>query len=333
MFGAWTSVLVYFLGKRVASETGARAGGLFAAIYPSFVFYSIVLMTDMLFFLFLLLAILQGFRYKERPTLTNLILLAALLALTTLTRSIAIVAMPISLMAVLLSSREGSKKIIHVLAFVLVAGLLFGLWMGRNYRIFHEPSLLPTKGAYNLWDTMACLPHFIADKEPNVRVREQLNVRWDVLRVQALYPNLQRLDLLFLPDKWNDTELQRSRQLTQRTVQFMLSNPLFSFIRYLKISAKMYLPFTIETESRALQWGQSVAYVFACLVGFWSYWRCRKQHRILDVIALSLLIYGLIVPFYSLQNSQRSRMPFDIMLIWLAAFGFQAISDRYFARK
>jgi len=333
IFGSWISVLIFFLGKRIASQAGALAAGLFAAIYPSFVFYSIVLMTDMLFFLLLILTILQGFRYAERPSLFNLVIVAVLIAVTALTRSVAIVVVPVILAAVLISRRSWLSRMGRAAVFAGIVGLFLGAWMARNYVVFREPLLLPTKGAYNLWDTMACLPRFISDKEKTANFREQLSRRWDISKVQALYPNLQRVDLLFLPDQWAPMEPQRARQLTQRSLEFITNNLLFSFKRYLKVAAKMYLPFMIETESRALQWGQSVAQIIAFFMGIWGWLRCRSKYPILDIIAAALILYGLIVPIYSLQNSQRSRMPFDIMFVWLAACSFQAIYERVFAKK
>jgi len=333
LFGSWLCVLVYHLARRMASEKVSLAAGLFAGIYPSFVFYSVVLMTDMLFFFFLLLCLLQGFRYVEKPSNQNLLLLAVLFALTALTRSVAIVAVPIIFAALLLARRPWKDKMAHALLFAVSLTVFFGAWMYRNYRTYNMPILLPTKGAYNFWDTMACLPRLLGERGLLPRSLKAMDLNWDFQKVEKALPDLNRLDLLWLPDQWAATEPERAQQLTRQTTAFLTANPGYAVNRYLQVAAKMYLPFRIETDSRALQWGQGIAYLLALLAGVWGWIRRRRDHAILNIIAISLLIYGLIVPIYSIQNSQRSRMPLDIMLIWLAACGFQAIYDRLFAPK
>jgi 4-amino-4-deoxy-L-arabinose transferase-like glycosyltransferase len=333
ILGSWWCVLIYYLARRIARPEGALIAGLFAGLYPSFVFYSIVLMTDMLFFFLLLLTILQGFRYLERRTVWNLAWLAMLLAITTLTRSVAIVAAPLVFVALLLSRTSWRVRLGNIFVLAAVLALFFGAWMWRNYRVFHQPLLLPTKGSYNFWDSMACLPRLIGEKEKWVRAREHLTTRWDLKKVDETFPELKRRDLLFLPKEWAAKEPQRAQQLTQHTMNFLAANPVYAIKRYLKVAAKMYLPFTIETNSRALQWGQGLAYLAILWAGLWGWWRCRTEYPILSVVALSLVIYGFIVPIYSIQNSQRSRMAFDAMLLWLAAYTFQAIYNRLWAKN
>ena len=160
-----------------------------------------------------------------------------------------------------------------------------------------------------------------------------MDLNWDFQKVERALPELNRLDLLWLPDQWAATEPERAKQLTRQTTAFLMANPGYAVKRYLRVAAKMYLPFRIETNSRALQWGQGITYLLALLAGVWGWIRRRADHAMLNVIAISLLIYGLIVPIYSIQNSQRSRMPLDIMLIWLAAYSFQTIYDRLLVRK
>jgi 4-amino-4-deoxy-L-arabinose transferase-like glycosyltransferase len=333
LFGSWLCVLVYHLARRIASENASLAAGLFCGIYPSFVFYSVVLMTDMLFFFFLLLCLLQGFRYMAKPNLPNLILLAVLFALTAMTRSVAIVAAPIIFISLLLTGKRWKDKIAQALLFAVCLSVFFGAWMYRNFHIYHAPIILPTKGAYNYWDTMACLPRLLGDHGLMPRSRKPMDLNWDLQKVERALPELNRLDLLWLPDQWAATEPGRAKQLTRQTTAFLMANPSYAVKRYLRVAAKMYLPFRIETNSRALQWGQGITYLLALLAGVWGWIQRRRDHAMLNVIAISLLIYGLIVPIYSIQNSQRSRMPLDIMLIWLAAYSFQAIYDRLLVRK
>lgn len=333
LFGSVLCVLVYYLARFVASEKASLAAGLFAGIYPSFVFYSVVLMTDMLFYFFLLLCLLQGFRFEARPSPFNLVLLAVLFALTALTRSVAIVAAPIIFAALLLASRPWRDKIIHALLFAVCLAAFFGAWMYRNYRAYNMPIILPTKGAYNFWDTMSCLPRLLDDRGLLPKSLKSTRETWDLQKVETAFPELNRLDLLFLPDQWAGTEPERAQQLTGQTMAFLWANPGYAIKRYIQAAAKMYLPFRIDTDSRALQGGQGIAYLLALLAGGWGWIRRQRDHAMLTIIAISLLIYGLIVPIYSIQNSQRSRMPFDIMLIWLAAYGFQAVYHRLFARR
>ncbi len=334
LFGSWICVLIYKLAQQLGAKAGAMWAGLFACIYPSMVFYSIVLMTDMLFFLLLLYTVLQGFRYQEKRSLGNLIGLSILIAATTLTRSVAIVAVPIIALAILFQAGGLAGRLKHVVVFSLIVSCLFGLWMVRNYRTFQEFSLLPSKGAFNFWETMAGLPNLILERE-RANIRQLAQTPWDYARVQKLYPELKRVDLLFLPqdEAWADSEPQRARQLTQITLEFIRGNPLFSIKRYLKVSAKMYLPFTIDTKSRLLQISQGGAYILALALGVWGWIKCRRKHPLLDLMGISLILYGMIVPLYSISNSQRSRMPFDVMFLWLAAYGFQALYDKFNKRN
>jgi 4-amino-4-deoxy-L-arabinose transferase-like glycosyltransferase len=332
LFGSWTCVLIYFLARRIAPDRGSLLVGLLAGIYPSLVFYSIVLMTDMLFFFVLLLCVLQGFRYQQQPNAVNISILALLTAMATLTRSVAVVAVPVMLIALLAIRRSWKIRAQHLLLYGVIISAFFGAWMWRNAQCFGRPILLPTKGAFNFWDTMSCLPRLLGDKGLLPPTREKSRMRWDLPQVETLFPELNRLDLLYLPDHWADTEPERAQQLTHITLSFLAANPSYAVSRYIRAAAKMYLPFMIETDSLVLQCGQGGAYIIVLVAGVWGWIKLRKFNPILYVIALSLLIYGLIVPIYSIQNSQRSRMPFDAMLIWMAAYGFQALYDRFGGR-
>jgi 4-amino-4-deoxy-L-arabinose transferase-like glycosyltransferase len=146
-----TAALVYWLGATLWNE---QAGGLAAAItwlYPSFIFYDALILTETLF-TFLLVAFLAAtVALIKKPGAVVAIACGVTLGLAALTRSV-LWPLPLVLCPALLLMLDAPLiRRLSLSAVVLVAYVLvIGPWAVRNTRLQHVVTVVDTMGGMNL---------------------------------------------------------------------------------------------------------------------------------------------------------------------------------------
>jgi 4-amino-4-deoxy-L-arabinose transferase-like glycosyltransferase len=142
--GTGVVVLVALLGRELA---GARAGliaAAIAALWPSLIAADGSIMSEPLYGLLVLGAVLLAVRHVRSPTLGGALGLGALIGLAGLTRSegLALVIL-LALPAVLMAGRRRTESMIAVVA---VAAVVMSPWVIRNWTTFDRPVLSTNEG-------------------------------------------------------------------------------------------------------------------------------------------------------------------------------------------
>lgn len=194
LVGALVAPLLLALSARVVRRRGvALATGAAAAVHPTFVLASSDLQTEPLFLVLLLSAGYLLLAADDRPSSNFALLAGALLALAALTRSSALVLLPL-LLAPLWDARFPRRVGVHLAGSALL-GFAFTLapWTLRNALVFHEPILVNDGAGYVFYGRNAQAALRMAD----ARTREELQAATDAFeaereaRIAALPPEVR----------------------------------------------------------------------------------------------------------------------------------------------
>lgn len=146
ILGAFSCLLVFFLGKRVKNRKAGLIASLFYAVYPSFVWATTLILTETLYnFLFLLylclqLMLLDNLKSKKSALVCGLVFAAAIFV-----RPAAFPLFVVPFIYKYIKSRD--RQVIKSFAIAL-AGLAFILipWWIRNVIVLNKFVLLSTQG-------------------------------------------------------------------------------------------------------------------------------------------------------------------------------------------
>jgi 4-amino-4-deoxy-L-arabinose transferase-like glycosyltransferase len=146
-----TTGVVYLLGARIYNVTTGRYAAAICWLYPSFVFFNFLILTETLFTLLLVLFVLLTVMLVQAPRAATALACGIALGLATLTRSILwplpVVLCP--LLAILI--RASWSRRLALPALVLVGYVVaVGPWAVRNTRLQQVVTIVDTMGGINL---------------------------------------------------------------------------------------------------------------------------------------------------------------------------------------
>lgn len=144
LIGAGVVVCVGLLGRRVG---GARVGliaAALAALYPVLIGADGAVMSESLYGLFVVLALLAAYRVVDRPTVGRAVLLGAVVALAALTRAEALALLAFAVVPAAWIGSGGSWRAAVRLCAVSVVACVIVLapWTVRNWSAFDRPVLV-----------------------------------------------------------------------------------------------------------------------------------------------------------------------------------------------
>jgi 4-amino-4-deoxy-L-arabinose transferase-like glycosyltransferase len=152
---------VSLLGKRMFDERSGLTAGLIFACYPSFVFFTNFLLTEILFtllftlFVWLFLELFHSQNREVKSGSTNklkVFLSGVLLGLSALTRSILYPFLPVALILIAFFFRGTPLKIIkYAVLFTAGYALIISPWAIRNSILHQTPVVVGTMGGLNLY--------------------------------------------------------------------------------------------------------------------------------------------------------------------------------------
>ncbi len=149
LIGCSLPLIAMRLARRLSpSKTVVLGTGIFLALEPVSVLLSILFYSEMLSMFFLFLSLYYLFDYFERKQLLSLIISAALIGFSTLTRPTTEF-LPIIIAAIILweARKHLTKNIItHVAAYLLIFFIVIAPWMYRNKVAFGVFALTPQTG-------------------------------------------------------------------------------------------------------------------------------------------------------------------------------------------
>jgi hypothetical protein len=146
--GAVVVVLIGVLGRRVAGpRVGVFAAGV-AAVYPVLITADGSLMSETLYGLFVVLALLSAYRLLERPTRANARTLGLLIGAAALSRAEGWLLLPLLAAPVCWVNRRRMPGWDRRLGIAAVAMVLVILpWTLRNWAVFNRPVVISTNGS------------------------------------------------------------------------------------------------------------------------------------------------------------------------------------------
>jgi 4-amino-4-deoxy-L-arabinose transferase-like glycosyltransferase len=141
--GAVAIVLIALLARRIAGERAGVVAALIAAAYPNLIAADGSLMSETLYGLLIAAALLLSLKLRDRPATRTAAALGAVLALAALTRSEALILLPLLALPVLLV-RAGEGRAMRAVACLAAAAVVLSPWLVRNWAEFGRPVLIST---------------------------------------------------------------------------------------------------------------------------------------------------------------------------------------------
>ena len=154
--GAGAVVAIGFAGRRVAGPTAGLVAAGVAAVYPGFWINDGLVMAESIGTLTIAVVILTAYRALDRPSIVNMGLLGAAIALCGLARAETLLLLPLLGLPVAWRARRGTDgsrlgALAGAVASIGVgAVLVLGPWVGPNLVRFEEPVTMSTNDGLTL---------------------------------------------------------------------------------------------------------------------------------------------------------------------------------------
>ena len=223
LLSAVTTIILYHFTRKVLDPETAFVTYLIAAFYPYYIYYTGVLLNETISIFLLILSFWIFELMKEKDKIIYPLMFGFLLTLLVLARSVFLLFFIIALALVLLTIRKGLKKAaLMTLAFIVTVSP----WVIRNYNIYNQIIIMPTKGGWNLWErnNYRLNPDFLEIEHPELKKSFKIISDSDK-------KNLKRRDLTFYPDLKGKNEPERDEIFKNMFKEFVKANPVI----YLKL--------------------------------------------------------------------------------------------------
>jgi 4-amino-4-deoxy-L-arabinose transferase-like glycosyltransferase len=144
LIGTATIGVVGLVGRHIAGPRAALIAAFIAAVYPNFWFSDALIMSETLVLLMAALTLLTAYRFWERPGAGRAIVLGVTCGLTALTRSEAVLLLPLLVLPLVAFLRQLSvRRRIALLAIAVSATMAtVAPWVTYNLARFEHPVLL-----------------------------------------------------------------------------------------------------------------------------------------------------------------------------------------------
>jgi 4-amino-4-deoxy-L-arabinose transferase-like glycosyltransferase len=138
VLGAITAVMVFLLAGRFFGGRGRAWAGWIAALYPPWVYYTGLMLTETLFILLLLVCWYLAARIAEKPIASDVLMCGLLGAAAVLTKGSGLGLVVIMAPVVVIIARHRWKAALAMAGVLVVLGIGLSPWVARNYRITQE---------------------------------------------------------------------------------------------------------------------------------------------------------------------------------------------------
>jgi 4-amino-4-deoxy-L-arabinose transferase-like glycosyltransferase len=133
-----TILLIYELGRLCFSEAVALLAAALYALWPTALFYSSQLGSDLLYAFLFCCFIFAALKFGERPNWPRAIAAGMLLGVAMLTRGNAVMMVPLVILWSLWQFRKTPRRLDCGLAIPLIALAILVPWTARNFLLFHS---------------------------------------------------------------------------------------------------------------------------------------------------------------------------------------------------
>jgi 4-amino-4-deoxy-L-arabinose transferase-like glycosyltransferase len=313
VLGVIAVALIFFIGRRLWGRGVGLLAAAIAAIYPPLLLAGSSLMSEPLYIVLTLAAVLAALAHRQSPRRLRFAVLAGVLAgLVTLTRDNGIFfALPLMFLVWSARPRRAWQSLRAPLALLVAMVIVLVPWATRNTIVFHQFVPLGTETGYALSGTYNDLA--------------RNNPKYSALWQPVLGPTLK----LHANRRLNEADI--SNRLVTQSIDFVRAHPSYPFeVAFWSLVRLLNLQGPGLEHAVAGVWGYpgwlSVVSVYAFwLVALlaivatikragrgapWAFWACP-----LALIAPNLLFLGL----------TRYRVPADPYVLLLAALGVFAL--------
>jgi len=309
LLSAVTSIILYHLARRLLGENVALISYLIVIFYPYYIYYTGVLLSETISIFLLSLSLLL-FALSRRSQ-KNLYPLACgfTLGLLFLSRSVFLLFFPLVIFTVLLTF----KKRMRVVCFMTLAFLITLIpWLVRNYSIYGQFILLPTKGGWNLWErnNYRLNPEFLEVEHPELKEDFKIITEEDKA-------NLKHRELTLYPNLKGKTEPERDKIFKRMFIEFVKANPVI----YLKLCYIRLFEFFRVThkyiEGGIYKTSAWLSIGLMLILGFVGGLLLFKRWQGLMILYLLL---GYYIPLHVLTTSgPRYRLMIEFIFIFFSA--------------
>lgn len=138
LIGSLSVLCVYFIAKKIFDEKIGLIAAIIMAFYPHQIFWSGYILTETLYVLILLFAILFFIRFCERKTIVNALVAGILLGIAGLARPMAFGFTAFLIIYILWLNKNKMEGLKFSCIFVIGVLLVSSPWIIRNYSTFGE---------------------------------------------------------------------------------------------------------------------------------------------------------------------------------------------------
>ena len=303
-----TAFLTYALGRRFLRPDTALIAAALAGLYPELLGMSGLLWSESVFVPLFLSAIYAVFCNADKPQFKFSLLTGVLIGLAILTRSTALILLPLVWFAAGTKGKTGAAYLNAALATVLAVGIT-GCWTARNFAVLGKPILVESNTGYNLY----------VGNQPDTPVP----FAWR--RAEKLPEDVQYQSLIA-----NKNEAERYTALTQFSIAEMKSQPLTELKLAIGKTLDFWLPdFFIALNVKAGAFGTmyAKAWLAVALVTISAYFvmmfavvrRGWETRRTWETRAIVLILALYTLPHLLVYGASRYHLPLLPLLFLLAA--------------
>jgi 4-amino-4-deoxy-L-arabinose transferase-like glycosyltransferase len=300
-------IICYFIGLRFSKKIGLLSAFI-TAVHPYLSLLTAYLLTETLFILFFLLAILWFIKVIDQPTFRNCLGSSIWFVLAILTRPQISLSLFLILFWVWLNIKNKMASLrVTILVSFLVA-ILLAPWAYSNYK-FCGKFTVPFPGVL-LW----------AGNNPEAFRKAELRGKMhipDSIKIAADLP-----------------ESEKDKQYTELAFAFIKENPeKFMILLYYKFLRFWQWGYSTTIRNTIVTYLYGLLFFPFMLAGFFFSFKYSRKIWILHFMILYFTILSLI--FFGADNSSgtRYRVPLEPLLSIFAAFGLLGWLNRYLPKS
>ena len=294
VIGSASIFIVYLIAGEIFSEKAGLIAGSISAVYPFFIFFTGLLLTETLF-IFLLLCLIFFLRKM------TILLQWRYTVYTGIFAGLSILIKPVMsyfllfALAVVLAACAGRRKklFVKVIPVLIITGIILMPWAWSNYKRTGKIIFLTTSGGLTLYESNNPL----ADGGPGVE-----KIAWT-------------------EEMGNMNEIELDKHFKQQAVLFIKNNPR----RFLKLAMiklkRFWSPVPNAGNYRSMKYKLISIFSFCpvILLAVWGMITGRKQWKDMLFLYLPVVFFGLL--HMVILGSVRYRIPVMPFMIVLAAGG------------
>ena len=294
IIGTASILIIYLIAREIFSEKVGLIAALLGTIYPFFIFFTGLILTETLF-IFLFLCLIFFLRKLTLQTSWGYAVCTGILAgLSILIKPIMAYFLPFAFIIILTIYRDRKRWLLSkVLSVFLIAGFVVAPWTWDNYKRSGQFTLLTTGGGLTLYESNN--PH--ATGGPGVE-----RIIWT--------EEMKRMD-----------EIELDGYFKRETIRFIKNNPC-RFIELAAIKVRRFWSFTPNAsayQNCKYKLISIVSYGPILLLAIWQIIVTRRRRRELVFLYLPIVFFTLLHTI--ILGSLRYRIPIMPYVIIFAATG------------